>query len=199
MATAVPDAATLAALRIRIGLNGLDVSRDAEINEVYAIAIAWMENYLSRTLYSVTGQEIEELTHINSMTISLKGYPTVSIDDITVQSDEVVPDYHLLKPNGLIMCDKPFRSHSATITYTMTDPLVGGLKMAMYMVFDQVWTQYTFVNDGTTTSGVKAISSDGARVEFDVNSSSGVGDIDVVSGLPMNVIGILNDYRRFQC
>jgi len=200
MTTAIPDSDTLMALRIRIGLNGLDVAKDDEINQAYAMTIAWMENYLNRILYSETGQETEEFTHINTMTISLKGYPTVSIDNIVAGSDETVPNYHLLKVNGLMMCDTPFRSHECSITYTMTDPLVGGLKMAMYMIFDQVWSQFTYVNDGTTSSGVKAISSDGARVEFDVNSSSSSGgDIDIATGLPMNVIGILNDYRRIWC
>lgn len=200
MAVPIPSANVLQMLRVRIGLDGADTSQDAEIEMVYGLSVQWMENYLDRILYTQSGTEIETFTHVHKHTLSLRGYPTIGITTVVATEGENVLKYHLESSNGLLHFDGLMHAHELVVTYTMDDPMAGPLFLALLAIFDLAWANYNGTVDTDATGAVKAISSDGARVEFDVGSESyGIGGLDLGSGLPARVIGLLNGYRREKC
>lgn len=197
MTTPVPSNATLALLRIRIGLDATDTSNDANLSTAYSVTVQWLENYLDRILFSETGTETETFTHLNLHVLSLKGYPTIDVTSITTSDSS--PEFHLEHKTGLIHFDGRLFAHEVTVVYTMEDPMVGPLQLAMLMVFDTVWSN--LASAGSVSGGaVKAISSDGARVEFDTSSAAALATgIDPDTGLPAQVVGILQGFRRLKC
>jgi hypothetical protein len=196
----------LTALRIRIGLDGADTSKDAEITAAYEVALGWVAAFLDRFLIAGTYQEV--FTHKRGFSQSLKGYPVLTINSIVDtetgeplnRSGLSTPGYHVAFENGVLYFDGGVSEHQFTVDYTISDPVVGGLFYAVLSVFDSV---YAGTNGGGTVIGggvIKSISSDGAKVDYDTSSGGGGGSgTDLDTGLPSSVVGILQLYRRWQC
>lgn len=185
--------------RARLGLDPADSSRDSDIDAYYALAVNWLESYLDRFL--IAGTQTETLVHKFGDTISLKGYPVISITSAIADNQELDKrPYHLDHINGLIQFDGTVGIHETTIVYQMGDPLVGVLGYALLPVFDLVAAGMNTTVDAVGGGAIKAITSDGAKVEFDVGSGGSVGSITVdETGLPESIVGILELYKRYQC
>lgn len=189
-------------LRRRIGLDPDDGSMDTELYLAWVTAYSLVEQYTDR--YLVPGQYVEYRTHINAAHISLKGYPVLTIDRLVNVEDEStvgLDSYHVDFVNGLLMLDSRIIKHQIAIQYTIGDPVGGALFLAISRTFDRVWQELSTTADSLTDYGpVKAISSDGSRVEFDVGSPSGTTlGVDIETGLPVTVIGVLQPYMRKNC
>lgn len=194
--------ALMEALRVRAGLQANDNSKDAEITAAFNGAVVWLEDYLDRFL--VGGNYVETFVHKRGEVISLKGYPVVQINDLTSLSPDSVDTtapYHLDRVNGLVHFDGVIAEHELQIDYDTDDALSGVLMMAATKLFDVIWAGFNSSGGTVATGAVKSISSDGARVEFDVGSgsSSSASGIDSSTGLPAGMDALLNVYRRYQC
>lgn len=197
MATNPPPASLMALLRVRVGLEPDDESKDVEIGAAYVAALTWLENYLDR--YLEPGTYTETFTHVSANVVSLKGYPVETINTITPDEGEEV-HYHLERTNGLLHFDGYLVSHELVIEYDAEPVVDGALLIALLGLFDVVWATFNTGTDQPAGSGaIKAITSDGARVEFDVSSgsSSGFGSIDPNSGMPVAIAGMLYGYKRW--
>lgn len=199
MATKPPSDSLLEILRVRIGLDPDDTSKDAEITAAYLAALSWLEQYLDRFLEP--GTFTETFTHVAANVISLKGYPVDGI--INMSSDNTDPiHYHVEARNGLIHFDGFLVAHELVVEYDATPVLEGAMMLALLGLFDVVWGTFTSsaAEESLGSGAIKAITSDGARVEFDVSSgaSSSFGSIDPNSGMPMAVAAMLQVYRRWQ-
>lgn len=199
----VPDAAMLESLRQRIGLQSDDAAQDADINQAYAMAVLWLEQYLDRILWTETGEVTESVPHYRGNTLSLRGYPVDALQPITVivPSGEV-PSYTADLTNGLLLFDRTAWLRDLTVTYRIVDILNGPLRYALLLVFDQMLAALQVTEGGANQAGpVKAISSDGSRIEFDTSGGSGATtrSIDPVSTFPVLTLGMLQSYRRSTC
>lgn len=198
MATSAPSPELLEVLRVRVGLPADDTSKDDEITATYIAALSWMEAYLDR--YLEPGTYTESFTHVAANVLSLKGYPVEAIVSMSSDNYDAPPvAYHVEEVNGLIHFDGYAVAHEIAVTYDAKPALTGALYMAFLSLFDSVWAQFhaSTSTDPVGTGAIKAISSDGARVEFDVSgSSSSSSGIDPSSGLPFGVAAMLHLYRR---
>jgi hypothetical protein len=190
-----PTAATLALLRARIGLPPGDTTKDAELTAAWAMVTSWVETYLDRWL--VPGAYEEVFTHVARKVLSLKAYPVIAITEFLGDVGTQVVDYHVEKPYGLVHMDGFVISHELTVLYDALPDVDGPIMLAMLSVFDSVWRDLSATEPSGGDGPVKAISSNGARVEFDL--SAGGMDIDAGSGLPTSVAYMLNLYRRQSC
>lgn len=197
MAINPPSAELLELLRVRVGLDADDDSQDAAISTTYIAALSWVEQYLDR--YLEAGDYTEAFTHFAGHVASLRGYPVTAVASVTQDDNAEAVPYHLEARNGLVRFDGYAVAHELIVTYTAAPELTGALQVALLGVFDVVWMQ---LNATVTTDAgegaVKSITSDGARVEFDVAGGAG-GAIDVSSGLPSAITSILNMFRREHC
>jgi len=186
-------------LRQRIGLAATDNSKDVEIEVVYQMTISWLEEYLDRFL--VAGTYTEQFVHKSGNNISLRGYPIVQVVSVTGDSGQDITHYHIKKSNGVMYFDSQVIAHELLVQYEMSDPLIGPLYLAVLILFDQMYASFSTAGGGAAGGGViKAISSDGARVEFDTGSSgTSASGVDVETGVPASILGILNMFRRERC
>lgn len=184
-------------LRARVGLPAGDTSKDAQIVQALTLAYEWLETYLNRCL--VPGTYIETFTHLVGYTLSLSAFPVSVVNSVENENAQPVTYYHLDYGNGILHFDGFARAHQLTINYTMDTP-PAALMVAILAVFDLLWA--SLFGSGSAVAGgvIKSIASDGARVEFAVESSSGSsGAIDPITGLPMSVLGLLHIFRRELC
>lgn len=196
---ATPNPTLLDQLRVKIGLAVGDASRDAEIIEVYSAVLQWLEDYLDRWLEP--GIRIEQFVHVAGYGISLRGYPIDVYNGFTVTGDgESVTAAHLDSGNGWLHFDGHRAFHEVTVKYSQMDPIRGPLLLAVLALFDAYWGQ---VHGGGAVAGggaIKAISNDGARIEFDTSGGgSSLSGTDPLSGLPSMVAAMLEPYRRRLC
>lgn len=198
MATNAPSDDLLKILRVRVGLDADDTSQDAAITAAYIGALSWLEAYLDR--YLEPGTYTEVFTHIAANVISLKGYPVATIN--TIEDDDADPvHYHVEKKNGLIHFDGFAVAHELTVNYDAVPVIDGALMLALLGLFDVVWGAFNSSSNDESLGGgaIKAITSDGARVEFDVSGggSAGFGAVDPNSGMPVAVAAMLHVYKRW--
>jgi len=190
-----PTDNTLKVLRVRIGLDVDDATRDAELTAAWGMVTAWVEVFLDRWL--VPGAYSEVFTHIARRVVSLKAYPITDVTSMVGDMGAQVMAYHVEKSNGLVHMDGFLLAHELEILYTAVPDVDGPLLLAMLAVFDIVWTDLSATQPAGGDGPVKAISSNGARVEFDL--AAGGADIDAGSGLPQSVAYMLNLFRRQSC
>jgi hypothetical protein len=172
-----------------------DTTKDAEITAAWAMVTSWVETYLDRWL--VPGAYSEVFTHVARRVLSLKAYPVTAITSMIGEMGGGIISYHVEKPNGLVHMDGFMLSHELTVLYDATPDVDGPIMLAMLSVFDSVWRDLSATEPSGGDGPVKAISSNGARVEFDL--AAGGADIDAGSGLPTSVAYMLNLYRRQSC
>lgn len=190
-----PTDQQLALLRARIGLAPDDDSKDLQIEAAWEIATLWVEVYLDRFL--IPGTYTETFTHIARHVLSLKAYPVVDIISMDGDQGPLVTNYHVQKTNGLVFMDGFVISHELTIVYEAAPDVDGPLLLAMLSVFDVVWTDLSATQPTGGDGPVKAISSNGARVEFDL--SAGGATLDASTGMPTSAVYVLNLFRRQSC
>lgn len=197
MASNAPSPEMLQILRVRVGLAADDTSKDAAITAAYIGALSWLETYLDR--YLEAGTYTEVFTHVAANVISLKGYPVDAIISMNADEDLTAVHYHLEKQNGLIHFDGFAVSHQLTVEYEATPVINGALQLALLGLFDVVWGVFNSTTAEESGGAIKAISSDGARVEFDISGggASGYGVIDPNSGMPVAVAAMLYGYKRW--
>lgn len=196
---------TIEQLRVRVGLDSADATRDADIIAAQAIANNVLEGYLDRTL--TEGQYTEEFVHCWNNHVSLKAYPLISIDSVAGAEPSRIFQHHHDSARGLLFFDGAVADHKMTVTYTggygATYPMPPALELALLLCFDQVWGTMNANADGVDGSGaiIKSISSDGANVQFDVSASGGALDstYDDETGLPVSVVGLVRPFRREFC
>lgn len=203
MKTPVPTQTLLEALRVRLGLPFDDPGKDPEINQAFAMAVLWLEQYLDRILWETNNQVTETRTHFAGYTLSLKGYPVTSdpIAMVSASPTPEIPDYHLDHNNGLVQFDGFAKFHRVTISYQIEDILEGPLRYALLLVFDQMHKLITGTTSDSEAGGpIKSISSDGSRIEYDTSAAAAsAGTIDLESSLPALAVGMLNLFRRNTC
>jgi hypothetical protein len=194
---------TIEQLRVRVGLDANDTSKDADIILVQGTANSLIEAYLDRWL--TEDAYIEQFTHEVNGHISLRAYPIVAIDTVMSTSGRNV-NYHVNIEDGLVFFDGISAEHQLTIEYVggygMTYPMPPGIELAILLTFDQVWAGMTATADniGVMSGVVKSIAADGANISFDTSASGSASDAyDTDTGLPGNVIGMLRFYRREFC
>lgn len=194
-----PNQSTLELLRQKVGLQANDASKDQMIIVAWQGAYQWLEVYLDRFL-DPDGVKSEVFTHVTGGTISLKGYPLQGIVSITDVYGNDITAYHYESTTGLIHFDGHVVSHELSVDYYMANPVTGPLWLAVVQVFDQVWAGMQATGGAAALGAgvVKAVTSDGARVEYFDPSSGGdsaVG-IDPGSGLPAATVAMLAPYKR---
>lgn len=181
----------LATARVRTGVGAGNTHKDPQLNAALQGALFFAEKYCDRKFKSAI--ESEEFIHFNESEVQLCRYPIASVG--LVDSDgSSITNYHLDSKLGRIVFDSRVTAHVLTIDYS------GGyavypddLEMALWHLFDHCWV----IIDGTAklNQTVKAITSAGAKVEFDVSSSS-------IGSSGMNdpfTASVLDFYRREAC
>ena len=87
--------------------------------------------------------------------------------------------YHIEKKTGRLVFDSRFYSHELTVNYSGGYAVLpADLEMALWRLFDSTWSVISATTSSAPVGGgaIKAISSQGARVEFDTSSAgSGMG------------------------
>jgi hypothetical protein len=196
MASKPPSPELLEMLRVRVGLAADDPSRDDEITAAYLGALSWIEQYLDR--FMEAGTFTEKFTHVASNKLSLKGYPVESVASMTADDMSGPPiSYHVEASNGLIRFDGFAVAHEITVVYDADPQISGAILAALLALFDVVWSTFNSSSSEAEAGVVKSITSDGARVEFDVSGgSSSFGAVDPSSGMPSAVAAMLHLYRR---
>jgi hypothetical protein len=184
-------------LRTRIGLLHSDGSEDPVIMAAFDIAIDILEFYLDRALRY--GDYVEVLTHVVANVVPLKAYPLDVAVVVTNEGGSI--DFHTEDILGLIHFDGRIKTHELTVSYS------GGyikfppaIQFAVLAVFDIVWASMT-ASGGVSVGGgaIRSISNDGATISFDTSSGVSASGVDVISGLPSSIIGILAPFRRRLC
>lgn len=179
-------------LRVRVGLNAADSSKDLEINAAYDLALDLMEKYCDRKF--AYAAETEVFTHFDQNVASLIRYP---IEDVT-RVNLGGADFHVEKPNGLIHFDYHVHSHELVVEYTGGyKVLPPGLLLAFMQVFDKAWDAQSGGVAGTV-GGIKsarigdlAISYDTSDPSLQASSGGAMGGL-----VPTSAMSILNLYRR---
>ena len=185
-------------LRVRIGLDSDDTSKDAEITVVKDTTFALMGSYCDRQ-FPLGTDVVEQFTHKVGMSLSLSRYPIVSIKSVIDDQDNEFDLYHSEPDTGVIHLDVRCAFHQVFVTFTGgydEDDLPGDLLMAFYAVFDQEWAIY----EGGAVSSSGEISSvsvvDVGTVRYNVNSTDTSGEGDF---LPDRAKSLLMPYVRQKC
>jgi hypothetical protein len=189
--------AELEMLRQRAGLQPSDTSKDAALAAAWEAAREVLENYLNRDL-GPAGLRDEVFTHIRRCTVSLRAYPVKRIEAVITADGQEVSGYHVERRTGLVHFDARSARHELLVRYDADPPRSGAILSAQLAAFDGLWAGLNSSGQiAAATGAIKSISSDGARVEFDVGSGAvSASGIDPESGLPAQLVGLLAPYRR---
>jgi len=187
-------------LRVRIGLDGADASRDEDINAANALALSMMANYCDRYFDQVIDDQ-EVFTHLYAQSAPLKRYPVTAIDSIVDENArDISTVYHLGRYTGVIHFDYPVHFHEMLVTFTggyAEGEFPEDLLYAYYQIFDQ---QMAVIDTGTSP-GSANISSvtvvDVGTVRYNQDS---IVTPEMGGGfLPPVARSILGYYKRYQC
>ena len=180
-------------LRVRVGLDSADASRDDDINYASDLSLMLMGSYCDRLFDQVVDSE-EVFTHESGYSFSLIRYPIVSIKSVTGDS-QTITAYHIAKNRGIIELDSRGIFHELTIVSTggyAEGEFPADLLQAYYLIFDQ-----QFAGIGTTSTDAGAISSvtvaDVGTVRYDTVN---VGQLDLPE---VGDYEILDNYKRYKC
>lgn len=178
--------------------NIADASQDAAVQGMLDAALSFAERYCNRGLAYKSERVKFYDGHYESLPL-----PRYPIEQVMTVSNSV-GKYHIHKQTGLITLDRPSFHHEISIDYAGGyKTLPADLELALWEIFDNLWGRHT----ASATSGaasaasgaVKSISSDGARIEFDVSGGAAVSNPNALnydSGLPYAAQSILDLYRR---
>ena len=178
----------LSTAKTRLNITG--TTQDTALQVALDTALALAETYCDR-YFMYQANEIEKFVHAHSNTLSLKRYPIEMINS-------GAGEHHYGQDSGVVYLHDNSFQHETTVDYNggyKTLPL--DLEFAFWMIFDNLWPTISSTGGAAPTTGaaVKSISSDGARIEYDVSGGS-VAGVDSDTGLPTMSINILDKYRR---
>lgn len=157
--------------RVRVGLAPDDTSQDAMLTTAMGASLSFAEKYCDRKF--MRKLESEEFIHFNQAKVQLIRYPVESVSSVG-RDNTAVTDYHIDKPDGRITFDGRINAHVLTIAYLGGyDVLPTDLEMALWRLFDSAYGEISSGGSTAGTGQIKAISSAGAKIEFNVGSSSG--------------------------
>ena len=210
----------LVVLRIRIGLQPDDDSKDLLIEQAYMAALAMCETFCDRWFEFKVGQ-VEQFGPTRTRSLLLRRYPVLQVTSIVTGMGESLPltNYSLLQEAGIVMGVAPWLvTWTAPVpgiwmpgdpAYTVTydggfDPLPPDLSLAVALGFDAVWyaTPGAGALPGQANLPVKSVSVVGVgSMDFDASGSgSGSGHTDGASGswslLPQMATDILQRYKH---
>ena len=176
---------SLETLRVRIGLQDTDSTRDAEISSALKTALAFCETYCDRKL--ILQHDKETFTHVSGGTVSLHRYPVsriVSMDAVNGNSRS----YHLEAMTGLVHFDGHVHDHELTVQYDggyfvtgMHDPvefpgelveMPEDLLFAILQVFDKVWAAQSGGGAAVATGGVRSFRVGDISLGFDTGAAA---------------------------
>jgi hypothetical protein len=155
--------------RVRIGLESTDTSKDAELTAAMDASLNFAEKYCDR--FFMLKDEIAEEIHFTDKDVQLHRFPLVSITSINADNKPVVSNYHMEKTTGRVVFDSSICAHTLLVSYSGGyAKLPGDLELAIWKLFDVAWGSISATATGAAGGGaIKAISSSGARVEFDTS------------------------------
>jgi len=189
------------ALRVRIGLESTDASKDTEIEAASATALALMGNYCDRLFPELLGAE-EVFTHYTGFTVPLMRYPITGVASIVDDSGNNISDYHVAANRGIINLDARGEFHELTVTYDGGYPEGGfppDLLSAFYGVFDQEYA----LNEGGAVSTAGEISSvtmaDVGTVKYNTSAAAAESSAGAGAFLPARSKSLLDSYMRYRC
>ena len=163
--------------RIRIGLESTDTSKDVELTAAMEASLHYAEKYCDRFFMFQT--DVAELIHFESSDVQLHRYPVTAVASIEFDGEPLEVPYHIEKKTGRLVFDSRFYAHELTVNYSGGYAVLpADLEMALWRLFDSTWSVISATTSSAPVGGgaIKAISSQGARVEFDTSSaSSGMG------------------------
>jgi hypothetical protein len=177
--------------RVRIRLDPADTSRDAELAAVMALTLSAVEHYTNRLIGPKTDEE-EVFIPVYGTRIQLHRIPVQRVTSITSVHGATIADYHVDRRAGLLRFPH-FCAHEVSVVYdggVIDDVLL----FALWQVFDSAWGATTGAASVSTGAAIKAISSDGARVEYDTGSASASGAMPV-GLIPGLIAQLLDPYR----
>lgn len=182
-------------------LNIVDATQDVAVQALLDAALSLAERYCNRGfLYKAERVRFYD-SHFGSL--PLPRYPIDTVTKLTGAGK-----HHVHKSTGLITIHRDAAwwsgGHEIVVEYAGGyKVLPGDLELALWEVFDNLWSRHiaspTAAAAATTGGAIKSISSDGARVEFDVSGgavSSTPNALNFDSGLPFSAQSILDLYRR---
>jgi hypothetical protein len=186
--------------RVRIGLEPTDISKDAELTAAMEASLGFAEKYCDR--FFMFKEDTAEFIHFTDSDVQLHRYPVTSVTSIDSNGSPVVVDYHIEKNTGRLVFDSRICSHTLLVAYSGGySVLPSDLELALWRLFDSNWSVISATTSTAAVGGgaIKAISSSGARVEFDTSSgnSSGMGGSGGLSD-PFT-ISILDLYALKSC
>lgn len=183
-------------------LNITDATQDVAVQAMLDAALSLAERYCNRSfLYKAERVRFYD-SHFGSL--PLPRYPIESVTKFTGAGN----NYHVHKSTGTITLHRDASwwssGHEVVVEYT------GGYKvlppdlvLALWEIFDNLWGRHTAsptaAAAATTGGAIKSISSDGARVEFDVSGGAVAATPNALnydSGMPYSAQSILDLYRR---
>jgi hypothetical protein len=183
-------------LRVRAGLLPDDVSKDAEIDSAFLVAIDALEMYLDRKLRFGTYTDV--LTHFFGAVESLRAYP-IAQDKLTKEPviviDTQVP-FHVETETGLVHFDTYVRAHKMEIVYDGGyEVLPPTLALALLFTFSEVWA---IVSSGAVSAGVisRLTVPDVGTISYDTGSASAGAGLSDNGLIPSVAASVLQPYRR---
>lgn len=181
--------------RIRIGLEPTDTSKDAQLNVAMSASLNFAENYCDRKFMKQA--ESERFVHFSYCGVQLKRFPVESVEMVSADGNSF-SDFHIDMPVGRITLDSRISAHILTVDYVGGyEVLPADLEMALWRLFDSAYANINNTGGSLGNGQVKAISSAGAKIEFNVSGSSdagGSGTGGIGDGFTSS---ILDFYKRF--
>jgi hypothetical protein len=162
--------------RVRIGLESTDTSRDVELTAAMDASLNFAEKYCDR--FFMFQEDTAELIHFTDNDLQLHRYPITAVASVEADGNAVETDYHIEKKTGRIILDSRLYAHELTVSYSGGYAVLpSDLEMALWRLFDTTWSVVSATTSSAPVGGgaIKAISSSGARVEFDTSSGSSSG------------------------
>lgn len=160
--------------RTRAGLESTDTSQDVMLTSAMTAALSFAENYCDRKF--MRQLESEQFIHFGQCGVQLKRFPVESVGLVDADGKSCF-DWHIDTLVGRVTFDGRVHAHILTIDYMGGyDVLPADLEMALWRLFDSAYGFIGSTSDSTGAGQVKAISSAGAKIEFNVGGSSGLGE-----------------------
>ena len=186
----------LATAKVRLKI--ADATQDAALQGMLNAALSLAERYCNRGF----AYKAERVTFYDGHYASLP-MPRFPIEQV-IKISNSVGQYHVHSQTGLISLHRPHFLDKIEVDYAGGyKVLPADLELALWEIFDNLWSRHTAsATSGAAVTGggaVKSISSDGARIEFDVSGGAAVATPNALnydSGMPYSAQSILDLYRR---
>jgi len=183
-------------LRVRVGLDSSDASRDDDINYASELSLSLMGNYCDR-LFPEEADYEEIFTHKRGMSLSLIRYPITVVTSIIDSNGTVVSAYHTAAKRGIVNLDAYGCFHEVTVIYTggyVEGGFPADLLSAFYGIFDQ---EFAAIGTSSSSAVISSVTvQDVGTVRFD---TGGANDSSGAAYLPTSAAAILDNYKRYKC